>query len=100
MTHGKQDMDEFTNFFTTCGLFSTDTTLNCIATGAVALTSVTVYNDTQFTGMRILKDMIDQEVSKYIFLVSSKAKSMAARLEVEMNGENVSTHNCYFNVWL
>ena len=90
MIRTKQDMDELTNFFT-CGLFSPDTTLHCIVTGAVALTSVTV-DDAQFTGMTILKDMVDQEVSDYTFLVSSKAKSLAARLEVEMNGTNVSAY--------
>ena len=42
MTRSKQDVDKLTNFFTTCGLFSPDTTLRCIVTGAVAPTSVTV----------------------------------------------------------
>ena len=42
MTRGKEDVDELTDFFTTCGLFSPDTTHHCIVTGAVASTSVTV----------------------------------------------------------
>ena len=91
MTRSKQDMDRFTNFFT-CGLFLPDTTLHYIVTGAVALTSVNVDDDAQSTGMRILKDMMDQKVSKYIFLVSSKAKPLAARLEIEMTGEKVSVY--------
>ena len=42
--------------------------------------------------MRLLKDMMDLEVREYIFPVSSKGKSLAARLEVEMNGEKVSVY--------
>ena len=84
-------MDELTDFFTTCGHFSLYTTLHCIVTGSVALTSVTV-DDAQYTGMKILKDMMDLEVREYIFLLSSKAKSLAPRLEVEMKGEKVSVY--------
>ena len=91
MTRGKEDVDELADFFTTCGLFSPDTTHHCIVTGAVASTSVTV-DDAQSTGMRLLKDMMDLEVREYIFPVSSKGKSLAARLEVEMNGEKVSVY--------
>ena len=100
MTRGKQDMDKLTNFFKTCGLFPPDTTLHCIVTGAVASTSVIV-DDVQSTGMLILMDMMDKEVSEYRFPVLSEAKSLTAR-QVEMNGEKVylSTHNCYFNVWV
>ena len=89
MTSDKRDMDELTDFFTTCGLFSPDTTHHCIVTGDVAPTSVTV-DDAQSTGMGILKDMMDLEVREYIFPVSPKAKLLAARLEIEMNGEKVS----------
>ena len=64
MTSGKEDVDELTDFFTTCGLFSPDTT----------------------------QDMMDLEVREYIFPVSSKGKSLAARLDVEMNGEKVSVY--------
>ena len=93
MTRGKEDVDELTDFFTTCGLFSPDTTHRCIVTGAVALTSVSVDDDdAQSTGMRILKDMMDLEVREYIFPVSFKRKSLTARLEVEMNGEKVSVY--------
>ena len=100
MTRVKEDVDESTDFFTTCGLFSPDTTHHCIVTGAVASTSVTV-DDAQITGMRVLKDMMDLEVREYIFPVSSKEKSLAARLEVEMNGEKyLSTCNRYFNIWV
>ena len=91
MTRGKDDMDEFTDFFTTYDLFSLDTTHCCIVAGAVALDSVTV-DDAQSTRMRILKDMMDLEVREYIFLVSSKGKSLAARLGVEMNGGKVSVY--------
>ena len=91
MTRGKEDVDESTDFFTTWGLFSPDTTHHCIVTGAVASTSVTV-DDAQSTGMRMLKDMMDLEVREYIFTVSSKEKSLAARLEVEMDGEKVSVY--------
>ena len=61
-------------------------------TSAVALTSVTVDHDAQSTGMMILKDMMNQEVSEYIFPVSFKAKSQATRMEVEMNAANVSVY--------
>ena len=91
MTSGKEYVDELTDLFTTCGLFSPDTTLHCIVTSAVASTSVTV-DDAQSTGMRMLKDMMDLEVREYIFPVPSKAKSLAVRLEVEMNGEKVSVY--------
>ena len=91
MTRVKEDVDDSTDFFTTCGLFSPDTTHRCIVTGAVASTSVTL-DDTQTTGMRILKDMMDLKVREYIFPVSSKEKSLASRLEVEMNGEKVSVY--------
>ena len=91
MTRDKEDVDELTDFFTTRGLFSPDTTLHCIVTGSVASTFVTV-DDAQSTGMRILKDMMDLEVREYIFSVSSQAKSLAARLEVEINGEKVSVY--------
>ena len=94
MTCGKEDVDELTDFFTTWGLFLPDTTLHChcIATGAVASTSVTVGDDAQSTGMGILKGMLDLWVREYIFPVSYKAKSLAARLEVEMNEEKVSVY--------
>ena len=69
-----------------------NTTLHCIVTGAVASVSVTVDDNDQSTRMRILKDMMDQEVTEYIFPVSIKAKSLAARLEVEMNGGDVSVY--------
>ena len=36
--------------------------------------------------------MMDLEVREYIFSVSSQAKSLAARLEVEINGEKVSVY--------
>ena len=85
MTRGKEYVDELTDFFTTCGLFSPDTTHCCIVTGDVASPSFTV-DDAQATGMRILKDMMDLEVKEYIFPVSPKGKLLAARLEVEMNG--------------
>ena len=91
MTSGKEHVDELMDFFTTCGLFSPDTTPHCIVTGAVASTSVIV-DDAQSTGMRILKDMMDLKVREYIFPVSSKAKSLAAHPEVEMNGEKVSVY--------
>ena len=91
MTRGKEDVDELTDFFTTCGLFSQDTTHHCIVTGAVASASVTV-DDAQSTGMRLLKDMMDLEVREYIFPVSSKGKSLAARLEVELKGDKVSVY--------
>ena len=58
MTRGKEDVDELANFFTTRGLFSPDTTLHCIVTGAVASTPVTV-DDAQSIGVRILKEMMD-----------------------------------------
>ena len=35
---------------------------------------------------------MDLEVREYIFPVSSKAKSLAARLEVDMNEEKVSVY--------
>ena len=91
MAHCKEDVDELTDFFTTHSLFSPDTTLHCIMTGSVALTSVTV-DDAQSTGMRILNNMMDLEDREYIFLVSSKAKLWAAGLEVEMNGEKESVY--------
>ena len=87
----QKDVDELTDFFTTCGLFSPDTTLNCIVTSSVASTFVTL-DDAQYTGMRILKDMMDLEVREYIFLVSSQAKSLADRLEVKINREKVSVY--------
>ena len=79
------------DLFTSRSLLSPDTALHCIMNGSVALTSVTV-DDALPTGMRILKDMMDQEVREYIFLWSSKAKLWAAGLEVEMNGEKVSVY--------
>ena len=91
MTRGKEDVDELTDFFTTCGLFSPDTTHHCIVTGAVASVSVTV-DDAQSTGMRLLQDMIDLEVREYKSPVSSKGKSLAARLEVDLKGENLSVY--------
>ena len=91
MTRGKEDVDESTDFFTTCGLSSPDTTHRCIVTGAVTSASVTV-DDAQSARMRILKDMTDLEVREYIFPVSSKGKSLAARLEFEMIGEMVSVY--------
>ena len=84
-------MDELTDIFTTYDLFSPDTTHCCIVTGEIALAYVTV-DDTQSTRMRILKDMMDLEVREYIFPVSYKGKSLAARLGVEMNGEKVSVY--------
>ena len=90
MTRGKEDMGELTDFFTTCGHnMWPNTTHCCIVTGAVASASVTV-DDAQSTRMRILKYMMGQEVSEYIFPVSSKGNSLAARLEVEMNGQKVN----------
>ena len=50
MTRDKEDVDELTDFFTTRGLFSPDTTLHCIVTGYVASTFVTV-DDAQVTGI-------------------------------------------------
>ena len=91
MTRDKEDVDELMDFFTIRGLFSPDTTLHCIVTGSVASTFVTV-DDAQSTRMRILKDMMDLEVREYIFAVSSQAKSLAARLEVEINREKVSVY--------
>ena len=91
MTRGKEDVGELTDFFTTCGLFAPDTTHHCIATGAVASVSVTV-DDAHSTRMRLLEDMMDLKVREYIFPVSSKGKSLAARLEVEMNGEKASVY--------
>ena len=88
MTRGKEDMDELPDFFTTCDLFSPDTTHSCIVTGAVASTYV-IADDAQSTGMRLLKDMMDLGVKEYTFPVSSKGKSLAARLEVEKNGDKV-----------
>ena len=84
MTRGKEDVDELTDSFTTCGPFSPDTAHRCIVTGSIASASVTV-DDAQSTEMRILKDMMDLKVREYIFPVSSKVKSLAARLEIEMN---------------
>ena len=40
----------------------------------------------------MLKDMMYLEIREYIFLVSSKEKSLAARLEFEMDGEKVSVY--------
>ena len=91
MTRGKEDVDELTDFFTTCGLFPPDTTHHCIVTGAVASASVTV-DDAQSIGMRLLQDMMDLEVREYIFPVSSKGKSLAARLEVDLKGEKLSVY--------
>ena len=85
MTRGKEDVDELTDFF------SPDTTHRCIVTGAVALASVTV-DDAQSTGIKILENMVDLEVREYILSVSSKGKSLAARLEVEMDEEKVSAY--------
>ena len=42
--------------------------------------------------MRILKDMMDEEVGEYIFLVSCKVESVAIRLDVEINREKVSVY--------
>ena len=58
MTRGKEDVDELTNFFTTCRLFSPDTPLHCIVTGAVASTPVTV-DDAQSIGVGILKEIMN-----------------------------------------
>ena len=92
MTRGNEGVHELTDVFTTCGLFSPDSTLQCIVTSAVASTFVTLDDDAQSIGMRILKGMMDLEVREYIFPVSSKATLLAARLEVEMNGEKVSVY--------
>ena len=86
-------MDELTDIFTTCRLFSQDTTLRCIVAGVVASTSATVDYDAQSTGMRILKDMMDLEVREYIFPVSFKTQPLAARVEVEMSREKVSVYS-------
>ena len=56
MTRGKEGVDELTDFYTTCGLFSPDTTHRCIVTGGIASTSK---DDAQSTEMRILKDLMD-----------------------------------------
>ena len=89
-------MDKLTNFFTTSGLFLPDTILHCIVTGAVASTSVIV-DDAQSTGMRILMDMMDKEVSEYRFTVSSNAFVWRLRW---MERSYLSTHNHYFSVWV
>ena len=91
MTLDKQGVDKLTTFFTTYDPFSPDPTLHCIATGVVASTSANV-DDTQSIGVKILDDMVDQEVNQYIFLVSPKAKTLAARPEIEVNGEKVSVN--------
>ena len=91
MTRDKQDVDKLTTFFTTYDPFSPDPTLHCIATGVVASTSANV-DDAQSIGVKILDDMVDQEVNQYTFPVSSKAKTLAARPEIEVNGEKVSVN--------
>ena len=86
--------------FFTCGLFSPDTTLHCIFTGAVALTSVTV-DDAQFTGMTILKDWwIKKSVTTY-FWCHPKLNpwQLVWRLRW-MEQMYLPTPNRYFNIWV
>ena len=64
MTRDKQDVDNLTTFFTTYDPFSPDPTLHCIATGVVASTSANV-DDAQSIGVKILDDMVDQEVNTH-----------------------------------
>ena len=91
MIRGKQDVGQLTYFFKTCGLLSPDTTLHCIVTGVVASTSVTL-NAAQSTGLRVLKDLMDQKVSEYIFPLLSKARPLAAHLEIEVNRDRASVN--------
>ena len=90
MTRDKQDVDKLTTFFTTYDPFSPDPTLHCIATGVVASTSANV-DDAQSIGVKILDDMVDEEVNQCIFPVSSKAKTLAARPEIEVNATATAT---------
>ena len=91
MTRDKQDVDKLTTFFTTYDPFSPDPTLHCIATGVVASTSANV-DDAQSIGVKILDDMVDQEVNQYTFPVSSNTKTLAARPGIEVNGKKVSVN--------
>ena len=71
--------------------FSPDPTLHCIATGVVSSTSANA-DDAQSIRVKILDDMVDQEVNQYTFPMSSKAKTLAAHPEIEVNGEKVSVN--------
>ena len=62
MTWDKHDVDKLTIFFTMYDPFLPDATLHCIATGVVASTSANV-DDTQSIGVKILDDMVDEEVN-------------------------------------
>ena len=73
MIRDKQDMDKLITFFTTHDPFSPDPILHCIATGVVASTSANV-DDAQSIGVKILDDMVDQEVNQYIFQCHPKQK--------------------------
>ena len=94
MTRDMHDVDKLTIFFTMYDPFLPDPILHCIATGVVASTSANV-DDAQSIGVKILDDMVDEEVNQCIFLLSTKAKTLAARRKFEVNGEKVSV----FNMW-
>ena len=91
MTRDMRDVDKLTIFFTMYDPFLPDPTLHCIATGVVVSTSASV-DDAQSIGVKILDDMVDEEVNQCIFRLSSKAKTLAARPEIEVNGEKVSVN--------
>ena len=70
MIRGKQDVDDW-RISSQHVVSSHQIPLSfAIVTGVIASSSVTV-DDAQFTGLRILKDMMDQKVSECIFLVQN-----------------------------
>ena len=94
MIRDKQDVDKLTTFFTTHDPFSPDPILHCIATGVVASTSANVEMTPSPLGVKILDDMVDQEVNQYIIQCHPKQKkqTLAVRPEIEMNGEKASVN--------
>ena len=102
ITHGKPDIDKLTRFVT-CGLFSSNTALHCIVTGAVTSVSVTLDDDDQSTRMRILKDMMDQEVTECIFPIFPNRSEITGSSFGgwdEWRGCICPPPYPYFNVWV